>query len=132
MNTEAQADELGLESPSHKYHRNYWFKIGLSQVEAMALKRVAQRLLKPKCQRSNDAAWWLLRAALAHYDLLEPVIFDDWNCEDALCGDVAGLHNASHVELMICNVHGLELPKPLKRTSFVQHFGRLLRPMKFN
>lgn len=73
--TKAKTAPVKMESSSHWIEGNIWFKLGLSKTEARMLKAVAARILtKP---HSGYTARLLLQSALAHYDVIEPLIFND-------------------------------------------------------
>jgi hypothetical protein len=69
------------EYAGHIIRANIWFKLGLSKTEASMLKTIAGTLFTKKV-RSVVAARTLLQAALTHYDVLEPLIFQDARYRD--------------------------------------------------
>lgn len=58
---------------------NIWFSIGLSKREALMLKTITGRIWKKgsTMQTSAYSARVLLQACLAHYDVIEPLLFRD-------------------------------------------------------
>jgi hypothetical protein len=74
--SKAKATPLKMESAGDILCGNIWFKIGLTKAEAPMLKTIGRRL----CVGSVTSAQvlrTLLLVALAHYDKLEPMIFQD-------------------------------------------------------
>jgi len=79
---------------------NIWFKIGLTKAEATMLKTIGRRIFN-KPVSSAEVARALLLSALAHYDKLEPMMFQDvvysqaegfWKTDMYLHGVIAGQH----------------------------------------
>lgn len=118
-----------IESAGHLYQGNVWIKIGLNQKQAKALRVVAGRLLKPGWQTSAAAARMLLVTALAHYDALEALFFQDQRyakTEGFLCRD-------DYQSKLACRQLGIEPLEMRDGRSFqhcrieVQVGGRWLR-----
>ena len=65
--------EIKFEHACHNIRANIWFKLGMSKTEAAMLKTVSRRLFNGKAT-SAAAARALLQAALAHFDVLRPLI----------------------------------------------------------
>jgi hypothetical protein len=70
------AEKAKMEHSGHWIEGNIWFNLGLSKTEAKMLKAVATRIFDGKVTSALTARA-LLQAALAHYDVLEPLILQD-------------------------------------------------------
>jgi hypothetical protein len=64
------------EYAGHSLLENVWFRIGLSKMEAKMLKTVAEKNFVAGTS-SSKVARFLLQAALAHYDLIGPLLIQD-------------------------------------------------------
>ena len=73
-----------MEYSGHWIEGNIWFNIGVSKTEARMLKAIKdQILLKPGTQNSSAKTMRiLLQTCMAHYDVLEPLMFQDVNYSD--------------------------------------------------
>jgi len=79
---------------------NIWFKIGLTKAEAPMLKTIGRRIFNGP-PKSAAVLRMLLLSALAHYDKLEPMMFQDvrysqaegfFQTDSYLHGVIAGQH----------------------------------------
>jgi hypothetical protein len=70
------ASNIEFDYDGHIVKANIWFKLGLSKTESSMLKTVASEIFT-KERRSAAAARALLQAALAHFDILKPLIYAD-------------------------------------------------------
>jgi hypothetical protein len=57
--------------------KNIWFKIGLSKDETKMVKAIVPHILSKKFATSARAVRCLVQGTLAHYDKLEPLMFQD-------------------------------------------------------
>ena len=76
-------DQTPVEHAGHWVDANIWFHLGLNKTEAAALKAAAKRLLPAQHRTSARAAYWLLRAALAHFDQLYGLLSNDLRYAEA-------------------------------------------------
>lgn len=74
--SKAKAPLVKIESDGHRIEGNIWFKLGLSKTESRMLKAVAGDICT-KNTKSAAIVRILLQAALAHYDVLKPLILFD-------------------------------------------------------
>jgi hypothetical protein len=72
----AKAAPGKIEHSGHWIEGNIWFHLGLSKTEAAMLKAVSGNLCTKKLT-SAYAARILLQAALAHFDVIKPLIIRD-------------------------------------------------------
>lgn len=72
----SNAAPVKMESDGDWLQSNIWFKIGLTKAEAPMLKTIARGLFK-KPATSACVARKLLLTALAHYDKLERMMYED-------------------------------------------------------
>ena len=110
----AQADTLTLdvkaipkekiESAGHIVDGNIWFKLGLNKSEGAALKAAALRLLPAGPHRSSaQAAHWLLRAALAHFNQVHQMLDHSIRYAKA-----EGLNITDHLSQLACRSLNVE------------------------
>jgi len=80
-------------SSGHWVESNIWFNIGVSKTEAAMVKSIAARLrqMNPRppvanpiqmllCKKTSaDSLRMLLQTALAHFDVVEPLMIQDMN-----------------------------------------------------
>ena len=71
--SKAKAAPLKIGCDGHWIEGNIWFNLGLSKTEAMMLKAIAGDIFT-KSAKSAAVARVLLQAALAHYDVMKPLI----------------------------------------------------------
>lgn len=76
LKSKAETAPAKIESAGHWIEGNVWFKLGLSKTEAKMLKAIAGELFT-KNTTSAEVARVLLQAALAHYDVLKPLVRRD-------------------------------------------------------
>jgi hypothetical protein len=72
------------ESSGNWIYSNVWFKIGLPRETAAMLKTIRQRIyVNPAKTTSAETLRLILWVALAHYDVLEPLMLRCCNYADA-------------------------------------------------
>ncbi len=118
------------EGASHWLERNHYFTLGLSPVERAALEKCS-RLFYPKRKDRSSArtAWVLLRAALAHFEALGPLICDDANLSRKSPGVAPAFcdyASTPYLQGLIARNFGVELPERMKRSTVMQHFGAVI------
>ena len=96
----AKAAPQPMEYDGDQLYSNIWFKIGLTKAESPMLKTIGRRIFD-KPVKSACVLRALLLSALAHYDKLEPMMFNDvkysqaegfWMTEHYLHGVIIGQH----------------------------------------
>ncbi len=93
-----------IEYAGHQVDGNIWFKLGLNKSEAAALKAAAERLLPAGPHRtSGEAAHWLLRAALAHFQHVHQMLDHSVRYAKA-----EGLFIDKHLSQLACRSLGIE------------------------
>jgi hypothetical protein len=67
-----------VEYDGHITEKNLWFKIGLSPVEAAALRKIHQRIyMKPAKKKLAETLRAMILTGMAHFDTLHEQIYSD-------------------------------------------------------